>query len=178
MGDTRPFRSAGYRLYTTSNKGYAVILGWNDDAGEELHGTIHFPSYPFYEWKQTNRWVTPGGTAIDLEFHPLARSQMDGHWVLDSAETGGALSVILDGEIRHTLQAGESIRLAGGVLRYDGPRMWMGYEVFYDPVLPWLIAASLVGVFGLSWHYVIKLGPLPAARRQRKSARGACLADR
>ena len=33
MGDTRPFRSAGYRLYTTSNKGYAVILGWNDDAG-------------------------------------------------------------------------------------------------------------------------------------------------
>lgn len=33
-------------------------------------------------------------------------------------------------------------------------RRWMGYGVFYDPTLPYLLAASALVVVGLLWMYL------------------------
>lgn len=159
VGDTRPFRSDGYRFYTTSNKGYAAVISWTDESGATQRGAVHFPSYPFYEWKQLNQWTTPAGLEVELEFHPAGKVELDRHWVLDSAETAGSLTVRVAGREPRTLRPSESIRLPDGVLRYDEPRMWMGYEIFYDPMLPWLLMAALVGVLGLAWHYWNRFQP-------------------
>jgi hypothetical protein len=69
-----------------------------------------------------------------------------------------------------TLRPSESIRLPGGLLRYDEPRMWMGYEIFYDPMLPWLLLAALVGVLGLAWHYWNRFQPKTRAADAGMSA--------
>ena len=167
MGDTRPFKAAGYRFYTTSNKGYAVVLRWTGDGGEIQRGTVHLPSFPLYDWKQLNQWTTPAGTTIDLEYQPDNKAQTENHWVLDSTDTSGSLTVILHDQRRHRLQPGPAIRLPGGELRYEGPRMWMGYQVFFDPMLPWLFAAAMIGVLGLAWHYWGKLWSRPLAQSAR-----------
>jgi cytochrome c biogenesis protein ResB len=56
--------------------------------------------------------------------------------------------------LRHELQPGQSVALDGGTLTYLGLRSWMGYRVTYDPTLPWLLAASLLAVAALAWHYL------------------------
>jgi len=32
----------------------------------------------------------------------------------------------------------------------------MGYKVAYDPTATWLLAAALVAVLALVWHYLVK----------------------
>jgi cytochrome c biogenesis protein len=59
------------------------------------------------------------------------------------------------------MQPGESVRLAGGTLRYVGLRTWMGYRVTYDQTSTWLLAAALVAVAALLWHYVAKFRRRP-----------------
>ena len=86
---------------------------------------------------------------------------------MDSRLAAGQLTVAVDGRSAAVLQPGQQFRLPGGQLRYVEPRMWMGYELFYDPTLPWLVAAALLAVVALAWHFWEKLWsrPLPGQRR-------------
>ena len=59
VGDTRALGQAGFRFYTTSNKGLAAVLGWHGDDGAVAHGAVHFPSFPLNDWKQLNEWTAP-----------------------------------------------------------------------------------------------------------------------
>ena len=153
VGDIYPLKAAGYRFYTTSNKGYALVLIWRGDDGKAQRGAVHLPSFPLNEWKQINTWVTPAGTTVGLEFHPQTKVPLDSGWLLDSRNSGGSITVTIDDRDPVRLQAGEQIRLPGGTLGYEGPRMWMGYAIFYDPTLPWLLAAAVIGVLALAWHF-------------------------
>lgn len=153
VGDIYPLKAAGYRFYTTSNKGYALVLTWRGDDGNVQRGAVHFPSFPLNDWKQINTWVTPAGTAVGLEFHPKTTVPLDSHWSLDSRNSAGSMTVSMNDSDRVTLEAGEQITLPGGTLHYEGPRMWMGYVIFYDPTLAWLLAAALIGVLAMAWHF-------------------------
>lgn len=153
VGDIYPLKAAGYRFYTTSNKGYALILTWRGDDGKVQRGAVHLPSFPLNEWKQINSWVTPAGTAVGLEFHPQTKVPLDRPWLLDSRHSAGFISVTTNERDPVDLQAGEQIVLPGGTLSYEGSRMWMGYAIFYDPTLSWLLAAALIGVLALAWHF-------------------------
>ena len=75
------------------------------------------------------------------------------------------------GEERRELKLGESLRLAEGVLVYNGLRSWMGYTVFYDFTLPWLLAACVLAVVSLAWHFLSRF----SARPWDKSATGTGL---
>lgn len=163
IGDTRSVSLSGYRFLTTSNKGYAVLLTWRADGADAISGAVHMPSYPLYEWNQRNLWRTARGQALELEL-VLPVAPRERAWRLDSERVDARLRLreADDGDPADTpaatLSPGQSVALDGGVLRFDGLRMWMGYRIEFDPFLPWLFVAAVVGVAGLGWHFWRKLG--------------------
>jgi len=60
IGDHYPLILAGYRFYTTHNKGFAPSFVWYPDGGQPQQGTIHLPSYPAHEYQQALSWHIPG----------------------------------------------------------------------------------------------------------------------
>ncbi len=152
FGDNVPLEASGYRFYTTSNKGYAVLLTWIGKDDRAVTAAVHLDSYPRRDWNQRRRWSADSGTELELELHLPQTVPMDRAWSLDSRDADGALAVTAAGGETLALNPGDTVAVAGGRLRYHGLRMWMGYEIFYDPTLPWLFATALVGVLGLAWH--------------------------
>ncbi len=173
FGDNVPFEAAGYRFYTTSNKGYAVLFNWLGDHGQASTAAIHLSSYPLRDWKQIRRWTTPGGSEIEVELQLPQQVPLDRSWTLDSRDAAGAVKVALQSGRVQVLTAGDEIRVPGGRLRYQGLRMWMGYEVFYDATLSWLFAAAFIAVLGLVWHFWTKIWsqPLPGVATERSKRR-------
>lgn len=160
FGDNIPLNAGGYRFYTSSNKGYAVILTWLDSDGSMVTGAVHMPSYPRLDWKQVASWTTPVGTEIELELELPMPTPMDEPWILDSRRAAGSLLLkSKDGSVTH-LAAGESWSTSGATLRFDEVRMWMGYEIQSVPLLPWMFATAFIGVLALGWHFWHKFGVL------------------
>lgn len=158
VGDNIPLKVDGYRFYTTSNKGYAAVLTWRGEEGEIQRGAIHFPSYPLNDWQQLNDWQTPGGEKLGFELLLTEKPKAEKSWTFDHSHNKGSLQIKRHDGTAITLKAGESINLQHGELSFEQLRMWMGYEVFYDPMLALLFAAALVGIFGLGWHFYQKFG--------------------
>jgi hypothetical protein len=69
--------------------------------------------------------------------------------------------VVRRGEDRHELLPGDRLVLDDGVLSYQGLRAWMGYKIYWDPTLPWLLAACLVAVGSLGWHFAVRFASRP-----------------
>ena len=62
IGDQTPLILAGYRFYTSHNKGFAPTFIWHPNSGEApVQGTVHLPAYPLHEHKQAIEWMPPGG---------------------------------------------------------------------------------------------------------------------
>jgi cytochrome c biogenesis protein len=163
IGDTRALNLGGYHFYTTSNKGYAAMLTWLGGDGIPRLGAVHFPSYPLRDWKQVNDWTTPAGSEVTLELELPRSTPDDRAWLLDSrraADMESRLTATWDAQ-RVSMRAGDWIALPGGRVRFDGLRMWMGYRISFNPLLPWLLAAGAVGVAGLSWHFWRRLWSRP-----------------
>lgn len=162
VGDNTGFKQDGYRFYTSSNKGFAAMLVWHGENGEVIHGAVHFPSFPLYDWKQENQWTTPAGQLLKMKFVSKQQVDLNNSWQLDSWLAEGSLVIeTMDANKQsrqQTLTSEQRIVLDAGQLEFTGVRMWMGYSIFYNPWLAWFFAASIVGVLGLGWHYYIKLG--------------------
>lgn len=174
IGDNVAFKNHGYRFYTTSNKGFAAIINWYAKDGGVERGSIHFPSYPLYDWKQHNQWQAPTGEQLDFKLMIDTPLDRDREWLLQSVNGSAYLLITLPGGSGHRLAPGETIELDNGLLEFEAIRMWMGYKIFYDPFLAWFFAAALVGVAGIAWHYYIKLSS-PVNRRNlagHKAGRG------
>ncbi len=163
IGDHRPLVIYGYRIYTSSNKGFAPLLRWQPAQGEAVLGAVHLPSYPMHALRQSREWQLPDGRAVwvMLQFDETlidpaaaARFRMPREHRL----------VVRIGQARHELAAGEALQIEGGTLVYDRLSSWMGYRIAYDPTLPWLLASALLAALALGWHYVL------AFRAQRAGA--------
>lgn len=175
VGDDRPLVLEGYRFYTTFNKGFSVLLTWlPDGGGAPLTGTVNMPSYPLYDYKQDNSWRPPGGPEIKFWLQLQTGMNENRDWVLDGRNARGTL-VVTSAAQRTELQPGQEVALAGGRLRYDNLRTWMGYAVFYDPTLRWLFFVAIFSVIGLAWHYWVKMGSrlLPAEAELRPAGEPA-----
>ena len=153
IGDNQPLVLAGYRFYTSPNKGFAPVFTWIPMRGEPLRGTIHLPSYPIHEHGQALEWTLPGADAtvwVMLQFDEV---------LLDPARAsrfrlpGQHALVLRIGDSRHVLQPGGRLRLAQGELAYEGLTTWMGYTVVYDWTMPWVLAACLLAVGSLALHF-------------------------
>lgn len=162
IGDQDPLVLSGYRFYTTHNKGFAPTFTWHPSSGAApVTGTVHLPAYPLHQHKQALEWVPPDGKTplwVMLQFDEV---------ILDPAKPSefrlpsSHLIVVRAGEARYELKPGERVSLAEGVLEYKGLRVWMGYTVFYDFTLPWLLAACLLAVLSLAWHFWSKFSARP-----------------
>lgn len=161
IGDMTPLTLYGYNFYTSPNKGFAPTFIWYPDAGEHVAGSVHLPSYPRHEYKQAMTWTPPGSkTAVwvmlqfdDIILDPKKPSEF-------RLPTEHKL-VVRAGEERRELKPGESIRLPDGVLKYNGLRSWMGYTIFYDFTLPWLLAAGVLAVGCMAWYFWQKFSVRP-----------------
>lgn len=153
IGDTEPLILEGYRFYTSHNKGFSLVFRWYPRAGTPERGTVNLPSYPIHEHRQALEWQVPGGgpavwTQLHFEKPPLdARTESwfrtpDSHHVV----------LRLD-DARWELRPGQQVRFDAGDLVYEGVTTWMGYQVFYDWTIPWMLAACLTAVLALGWHF-------------------------
>ena len=157
----KPLILFGYRIYPTSNKGFAPVFLWRATSGVPLLAAVHLPSYPANATGQARSW-RPEGARDDV-------------WVMLNVEEdlipAAASSrfrlperkriVVRHGEGRWEIGPGEQIVLPDGTLEYSELRTWMGYRFFYDWTIPWMIAACAVAVLSLSWHYWRKFAATP-----------------
>jgi cytochrome c biogenesis protein ResB len=173
IGDDRPLVINGYRFYTTFNKGFSPMLTWIPTRGRPVSGTVNMPSYPMFEFKQSNSWTPPGGK--EIRFWLQLQTGMDdkAHWTLDASQARGTLVINSDNR-RIELQPGESAVLDGGVLRYDRLASWMGYKLFYDPTLHWLFISAILAILGMAAHFWRKFSSLPLTAKE--SARAGWIA--
>lgn len=162
ISDQKPLIISNYRFYPTGNKGFAPTFLWRPAAGgPPIIGSVHLPSYPLHEYGQAREW-TPPGTQLHLwtllefdevilapdrrsEFRPPKQHRI----------------VVRSGERRWELTPGGAVFLPEGHLEYQGLRGWMGYTVFYDWTIPWLLATCLVSVGALGAHFWFKFTAIP-----------------
>ena len=161
VSDMDPLVRRGYRFYTTVNKGFAPVFLWLPVDGAPVRGGVHLPAYPANENNQVQEW-TPPGSSLKLSI-ALRIDEV----ILDPARPSAFRvprrhSILLRaGDITRELVPGAQLELPGGTLVYEGLRTWMGYQVFYDWTMPWLLAATIVAVISLAWHFWRKFGARP-----------------
>lgn len=159
--NNRPLVLAGYRIYPTSNKGFALVFGWQPRGGQPMLTAVHLPSYPANATGQALAW-RPAGSAGDIWVmldiaETLIPADRPSHFRLPQKQE----IVLRHDDQRSVLQPGESIELAGGRLQYLEMRTWMGYRVFYDWTIPWMLVACALAICSLGWHFWNKFGARP-----------------
>jgi hypothetical protein len=162
IGDQVPLVLNGYRFYTSPNKGFAPAFLWHPaSGGEPMLGTVHLPSYPINEYNQAREWSLPGTDLkvwTALQFNEiLLDPEVPSEFKLPQRYR----LIVRIGELRRELQPGEAIELPQGRLVYGGLRTWMGYTVFYDWTIHWLLAACGLAVGALAWHFWRKFAARP-----------------
>lgn len=162
IGDNQPLTLLGYRFYTSFNKGFAPVFRWHAmGSSEPLAGTVNLPSYPARQYGQAQQWTIPGTDMqlwVMLQFdEPVIDPDKADDFKLPERHT----IVLRQGERRWELHPGESIEIAGGTLEYDHLRTWMGYNIFYDWTLPWLLAACVTAVGALGVHFWTRFAAKP-----------------
>lgn len=162
IGDQTPLVVHGYRFYTTPNKGFAPLFTWQPERGPARLGSVHLPSFPAWENVQSAEWTPPGsGRRLTFTLHvetPLVVPE--GRWRLGLPERHRLKLELDDGE-RRVIEPGAVVAVGGGRLRYEGLGTWMGYQVFADWTLPWMLAACVVAVLSLAGHFWRRLFARP-----------------
>jgi cytochrome c biogenesis protein len=155
IGDDTPLVLHGYRFYTTSNKGFSLVFGWEPTGGEPLLGSVNLPSYPVNALSQAQEWHLPG-----LQGSVWVMLQFEGDLIPTDEEGQFRLPddyrvVVRYGDQRWEMAPGgrDAVDLPGGRLRYLEMRSWMGYLVTADATIPWLLAVSTLAVLALGWHF-------------------------
>ncbi len=161
IGDTVPLVLHGYRFYTSFNKGFAPKFLWQPATGASQRGTIHLPAYPLHEYRQALEWTPPGSNLVlwtQLQFDEVL---LDPERASQFRLPADHKLVVRSGESRWELNPGARLSLPGGVLHYEGLTAWMGYTVFYDWTIPWLLAACGLAVASLGLHFWMKFRSRP-----------------
>ncbi|WP_332672798.1 cytochrome c biogenesis protein ResB [Aromatoleum sp.] len=161
IGDQEPLVLAGYRFYTTFNKGFAPTFGWQRDGATTVHGSVQLPSYPLNEFSQAAEWTPPGSRVAVWVMLDIDEVVIDPHAHSAFRLPQAYKLVVRVGDERHEMRPGDALRLPDGTLTFDGLRGWMGYRVFYDWTLPWLLAAGAVAVVSLGTHFWQKFAASP-----------------
>jgi len=159
IGDQVPLLMRGYRFYTSSNKGFAALFRWEPRQGDPQLGSVVFPSYPAHKERQTTHWRL-GTEDIRVTLNlpgQLINPQSESRFRLPDRH-----DISLDFSWRvANLKPGESLVIPSGRLVYVGLTTWMGYNVFYDWTMSWLLAACTLAVLALGWHFWRKFAVKP-----------------
>ena len=159
--NNQPLVLFGYRIYPTSNKGFAPVLDWQPRHGQPLLGAVHLPSFPANATSQATTW-RPVGSRADIWImltvpEDLIPNDKPSRFRLPDDKK----IVVRHRDVRHEMQPGQRIELPDGILEYRELRTWMGYRVFYDWTIPWMLAACAVAVMSMAWHFWRKFASTP-----------------
>lgn len=162
IGDLVPLKLHGYRFYADfANQGFAAVFVWLPKNGPPASGSVHFPTYTTNKSRQQQELTLPDSKealAIQLQFDEVI---LDPSRLSEFRLPSEHSLRVGRGVEQHTLAPGGRLELAGGTLVYEGLRRWMGYNVLYDFSILWLLAASVIAVLSLAWHYWRKFAAQP-----------------
>lgn len=151
IGDQVPLVIRGYRFYTSSNKGFSALFRWEPHGGTAELGSVSFPSYPANKDQQSVTWRL-GNDELRIVLN--IPEQLIDPETASRFRLPDRHDVTVDFTWRvATLKPGESVLIPAGRLVYVGLTTWMGYNVFYDWTMPWLLAACTLAVLALGWHF-------------------------
>lgn len=158
IGDDHPLLMAGYRIYSTKQRGYAPVFHWQGDDGREDIGAVQLNDMRLGHYAPANQWQTPRGDQVwgmlRLQGEQMPKPQPGGKQAdLRAGELDHAL-VLRIGQQREELRPGDSIAVPGGRLTYVRLDTWMSYRIVYDPTQPWLVATVLVAIGSLIVFYL------------------------
>lgn len=156
-----PLKVRGYRIYLTSGKGFAPIFEWRRPGAQPATGAVHLPAFPAHEDNQTSEWTLPGTERsiwIQLRWQGVLIPDGQAGRLLPPADHH---LVARAGDLRHELRPGDRVVFPEGELVYRGLRLWMGYRVFYDWTIPWLLAAAVLAVLAMAWHFIARFSARP-----------------
>lgn len=159
--DNTPLVLFGYHFTVTANKGFAPVLLWQPSAGEAVLGAVHMPSYPGQADSQATTWRPTGSTEDIWLMLPFKEELIPADRASQFRLPVDRRLVVRRGDARWELQPGERLKLPDGMMEYQELRTWMGYQVYYDWTVPWLLAASVVAVLSLAWYFWRKFAVRP-----------------
>lgn len=174
--ENKPLTIFGYRFYITNGKGFAPVFAWRPGGGETVTGAVHLPKFPSDQFAQQGEWRLPDGRTtiwaqllFDQPVLPAGQaaqlhSRQDSRVVLRSRPDDPASA-----ETRHQLRPGEAVELPGGRLEYRGLRLWMGYLVYYDWTVPWLLLSSVLATLALAGHFLSRFLNTPWDRNENEA---------
>ena len=153
IGDNTPLILHGYRIYPSRHFGYAPLFSWlPSDHISPSRGTINLPSLRMGAGLSSS-WTIPGTEITALAMlqlkQPVPNTIKKTLFVRGGEHT---LLVTIRGE-SHAMQPGDRLILPEGLLVYENLATWMGYTLFFDQTIPWLLTASLVAVASLALHF-------------------------
>lgn len=157
----KPLILFGYRIYPTSNKGFAPVFIWHPVGGQPVLAAVHLPGYPGNATNQAQAWRPPGRSdeiwiMLNVPEDLIAADAPSRFRLPDERKI-----VVRRQSDRWEMQPGERIALPGGTLEYRELRTWMGYRFFQDWTIPWMLAACAVGVASMAWHFWRKFASTP-----------------
>jgi cytochrome c biogenesis protein len=157
----QPLVLLGYRIYPTSNKGFAPLFVWQANNQQPMLTAVHLPSFPANATAQAQTWRPPGSTAdiwlmLNVEPDLIPADRASRFQLPDERKL-----VLRHREVRYELQPGERLVLPDGTLEYRELRTWMGYRIFYDWTIPWMLAACAMAVASMAWHFGRKFAAAP-----------------
>ncbi|RRJ85254.1 hypothetical protein D0544_09375 [Aestuariirhabdus litorea] len=151
IDDTTPLNVEGYRLGVSLNLGFTALLRWVPDNGSaEVLGGVDFPDIISEPDGQGLEWTLPNGEPIWTGLEIL--SPRKSFFYPEFRVPERYQLVVRHQQQRHPLQEGEALLLPGGQLRFESLHRWIGYEVFYDWTIPWLLATCLLAIGFLGWY--------------------------
>ncbi len=153
IGDDHPLLIKGYKIFTTSHRGFSPLFLWQPNGGGEAYGTVQLPDPSSGAFAPATDYKLPDGSAawvmLELDTQPEPNRERT-----DLGAKALAHSLVLRvADVRHVLHPGDQVQLPGGNLSYVQLDSWMGYSISYDPTKPWIIATILIGVGSLIWFY-------------------------
>ena len=168
IGDGHFLELKGYQFFTSSNKGFAPLFSWTPVGGEPVIGAIYLPSYPVNEYTQHLEWTPPGSKLklwTQLQFNEVI---IDPYQLSQFRLPEKHNIVIRTDEKRYEMYPGDSVKLSGGELTYQRLTSWMGYSVTHDWTIIWLLAASIIAMLSLTWHFWQKFAARPWQASEEK----------
>ncbi len=162
IGDMEALSARGYRFYTSPNKGFAPLFRWQaKNAEAAVTGAVHLPSYPINDNRQAQSWPLPGTDLTAWVLLDMPHPAIDPARADTFKPPENYRLILRIGEQRWELAPGQSVDLPAGRLTYQGLSTWMGYVIFYDWTIPWLLAACLLAITALGSHFWLKFAAKP-----------------
>ena len=139
----------GYQFTVSNNVGFALEFMWIGNDGNLIQGIKHFPSQTAY----------PETQGIDLPLPGVEKPIWIGLDIVSKRQDFFTPEFRVPDDYSYTVMAanrGESvapngaIALPEGRLVLNGLVPWIGYELYYDPSIYFLLFTSLIGVCALA----------------------------